>query len=173
MVVDADDLVSRRLAAHCAMEPNGMGWYFDEGWMHHEGSRLVFRRRYNFYSICGTSSIVRAESSDLPADEDDETKNCLILRSGHIMIRSNCEALGTPLVRLPFVGAIYVLGTGENNTRLCTGENNTRLSLKGWHSTKTTLRKMLNYYPLTTNIRREFGLWNLSQCADVRERNWP
>jgi len=152
MVVDADDLVSRRLAAHSAMNPNGMGWYFDEGWIHDEGSCLAFRRRHDFHLLCGTSSIVRAEPSDLPTDENDEAENCLILRSGHTMIRANCAALGTPLERLPFVGAIYIVGTGENNASF---------SLKTWRSTKVSIQKMCNYRPLTAGIRREFGLSNL------------
>jgi hypothetical protein len=122
--------------------------------MHDEGSRLVFRRRRDFALICGTSSIVRAEPSELPTDQNDEAKNCLILHSGHTMIRSNCEALGTPLERLPFVGTIYIVGTGENNASF---------SLKGWRSKKVSIQKICNYRPLTAGIRREFGLWHLSQ----------
>jgi hypothetical protein len=153
MVVDADDLVSNRLAAHCAKYPENIGWYFDCGWMHDEGSRLAFRFRRQFYLTCGTSSIVRMARVDLPQDERAGAETCVILRSGHTQIRANMEALGRPLKSLPFIGSVYILGTGENDSSF---------SLRRWRSKKVFLRKLLNYRWISCGMRREFGLWPLT-----------
>ena len=149
MVVDADDLVSRRLAAHCAAHADAVGWYFEHGWMHDENSRWIFHRRKGFHAICGTSSIVRVELADLPDCETGSREENFLLRSGHTQIRANMEARGTPLAKLPFAGSIYMLGTGENHTSF---------SLKGWRSKKILLQKLLSYRWLTRRVREEFGL---------------
>jgi hypothetical protein len=154
MLVDADDLVSNRLAAHCAAHPMDFGWYFDRGWMHDEYSRLAFRCRKNFNLVCGTSNIVHLERTDLPIDEKKSSTEKLVFGFGHHKIRSNMEALGRPLKPLPFIGSVYIVGTGENWTSF---------SLRGWRSKKVFLRKLLNYRFVTGGMRRDFGLWPLSE----------
>jgi hypothetical protein len=152
MIVDADDCVSNRLAGFCEGRPEERGWYFDSGWMHDEGSPLIFRWKRGFHSVCGTSSIVRVEPEDLPHIEAGPREDNLILRSGHTKIRANMESAGTPLASLPFPGAVYNLATGENHTGF---------SLSGWRSKKVFLRKILAYRPLSRRIREEFGLYDL------------
>lgn len=155
MLVDADDLVSNRLAAHCAAYPKSFGWYFDRGWVHDEGSRLAFKWRQGFDAVCGTSSIWRAEPADLPVEEKTSAEDCLPLRCsfGHMVIRTNMDALGRPLQSLPFIGSVYVVGTEENWSSH---------SLRGWRGKKVFLRKLVNYRWVTRGLRREFGLWPLS-----------
>src|SRR4029079_4608308 len=132
--------------------PDEPGWYFDSGWMHDEGSALIFRRARGFDTVCGTSSIIRVTPQELPDAEAGGREDNLILRSGHTRIRANMEAIGTPLAPLPFPGAVYNLATGENPTGL---------SLHGWRSRKVLLRKMLGYRILSRRIREEFGLYDL------------
>jgi hypothetical protein len=153
MITDADDLVSNRLAEVCAANPNCGGWVFASSWMYDENSRWILHRRNGFNSVCGTSSIVRVELSDLPAIEEGSLDETLILRSGHTQIEKAMSERGTPLTALPFDGAIYILGTGENHTNF---------SLAKWRSKKILIHKLLNYRPLTSRIRREFGLQPLS-----------
>ncbi len=152
MVCDADDSVSNRLAAHVAAHPRTAGWCFDQGWMHDEGSPLIFRWRHGFDSTCGTSSIVRADLPDLPEVEQGPRDENFILHSGHAKIRANMQSRGTPLEMLPFPGAVYNLATGENHSSF---------SLKGWRSKKILLQKLISYRPLTQRIRKEFGLYDL------------
>ena len=153
MVVDADDCVSRRLAEHVSRHPSENGWYFGTGYMHDEGSRLIYYRPRGFDGVCGTSNIVRVEAGDLPETECGGRDDSAILRGGHTQIRREMDALGRPLAELPFPGAVYNLATGENHTGF---------SLSGWRSKKVLLQKLFRYRPLTTRIRREFGLVELS-----------
>jgi len=154
MVTDADDCVSNRLAAHVSSNPHSFGWCFDEGWLHDERSRLIYRRRHGFDDICGTSSIVRMDESDLPGSESDEKSDNIILRSGHTTIRRNMVERGTPLEILPFAGAVYNLATGENWSPF---------SLRRWKSKKVLVKKLLGYRLLTRGIRTEFGLVDLEK----------
>jgi hypothetical protein len=153
MLCDADDCVSGRLAAYVAKYPECDGWYFERGWMHDEHSRLIFNRCRDFDAICGTSAIVRVTPADLPTSETDnnDDEKCVVL-SGHHRVRSESMRRGKPLLPLPFAGAVYVVGTGINDSGF---------SLRGWRSKKVLLQKCLNYRPLTQNIRREFGLSQL------------
>jgi len=154
MVTDADDCVSNRLAAHVSSNPHSFGWCFDEGWLHDERSRLIYRRRHGFDDICGTSSIVRMDESDLPGSESDEKSDNIILRSGHTTIRRNMVERGTPLEILPFAGAVYNLATGENWSPF---------SLRRWKSKKVLVEKLIGYRLLTPRIRSEFGLVDLEK----------
>ena len=154
MVADADDCVSNRLSGLCAEYPGGHGWIFDQGWMHDEGRRIIFWKKRNFDAVCGTSSIVRAGPDELPRGETGDSESIHILRSGHTKIRANSIARGTPLTPLPFPGAVYCLGTGENHTAF---------SLQDWKSKKVLLQKLFSYRSLTRRIRREFGLYDLAK----------
>ncbi len=152
MVVDADDCVSHQLAAHVKQYPEYPGWYFDSGYMHDEGSRLIYYRPEGFDGVCGTSNIVRVEEPDLPANENGGREDNHILRGGHTKIRAEMETLCRPLSPLPFVGAVYNLATGENHTGF---------SLSAWRSKKVLLQKLIRYRLLTSRIREEFGLYEI------------
>lgn len=152
MVVDADDCVSSRLAAYVSQHPDCPGWYFNRGYMHDEGARFIYLRPHGFDGVCGTSSIVRVEADELPTCEEGGREDNHILRGGHTQIRGEMEALGKPLLELPFAGAVYNLATGENHTGF---------SLAGWRSKKVFLQKLLRYRLLTRAIRQEFGLFEL------------
>lgn len=154
MVVDADDLVSNRLAGHVAKYPDANGWIFETGLLHDEGSKLIYQQKKDFHLMCGTSSIIRLERDDLPLSEQDETRSCLVLRSGHRLIEKEMERIGKPLFPLAFPGAIYILGTGENDSGF---------SLKGWRSKRVLLQKLLNYRFVSSCIRQEFGLYGLDK----------
>jgi hypothetical protein len=152
MLTDADDCVSKRLAAHVHAHPQSVGWCFDRGLLHDEGSRLIFKRLHDFDAVCGTSSIVRANIGSLPESENGPRSDNFVFHSGHTKIRSYMIGRGTPLEILPFDGAVYNLATGENNYGF---------SLRGWKSKKILLQKLLNYRLLTRRTREEFGLYDL------------
>jgi hypothetical protein len=155
MMVDADDCVSKRLSGFCAERPNSPGWIFDDGWIHDEGSPLIFRKRHQFDAVCGSSSIVQTSADDFSLLEREGCRGLGIgvWRSGHNNVRRHANEQGTPLEVLPFPGAIYNVATGENTNSF---------SLREWRSRKVLLKKLLAYRLLTARLRDEFGLSELS-----------
>jgi hypothetical protein len=153
MLMDADDCVHRGLAALATEQPHAQGWKFDVGYMYDDGSGSLLRCK-NFDALCGTSAIVRLQSRDFPNSPTDSKDNYFILSNGHIAIGDFLSRRGTPLARLPFIGAIYITGTGENDSRF---------ALNDWHGTRAMLKKWLGMRPLTRKIRADFGLYDLSQ----------
>jgi hypothetical protein len=114
MVVDDDDLISRRLTSFVAANRLANGWYVREGLIWHDGSRLLYRFK-DFSRLCGTSHIVRADLYKLPPDFDSADETCVRRMLGsHIYLKDDLEACGTPLVPLPFVGAVYRTGHAES-----------------------------------------------------------
>lgn len=110
MVVDYDDLISRRLAAFAAAEPDASGWYVDSGWLYSGGSLMSFYPE-RFNRLCGTSVIVHSRLLRIPSSmmgfEPDYAARIL---GSHIYVREDLEAAGMPLAQLPFPGAIYRIG---------------------------------------------------------------
>lgn len=147
MVVDADDCVSSKLSGYVSKNGNENGWYFDKGYMHDEGSRLVYKKRTQFSKMCGTSSIVKIDTCDFSSIENHPVMYC-----GHSNIIEEMEKIGRPLLPLPFIGTVYNLATGENDSNF---------SLVNWRSKKVFISKMFNYRPLTRRICNEFGVYNI------------
>jgi hypothetical protein len=110
MVVDADDLISDRLAPFVAANPDANGWYVDEGYLWEDGGSVLYRRR-RFYRLCGTSHIIRADLYRLP-EHADEVPDAYLTRwlGSHIHLRDDLDRAGSPLAPLPFPGAIYRIG---------------------------------------------------------------
>lgn len=110
MVVDYDDLVSRRLAALAAERPEANGWYFDSGWLY-SGGAIVSAYPEAFNRLCGTSVIVHSRLLRIPRDMDGfEPDYAARTLGAHIYVRHDLEAAGTPLRPLPFPGAVYRIG---------------------------------------------------------------
>jgi len=151
MLMDADDCVNRGLAALASEWPNTHGWRFDLGYVHDEGSGWLLRRK-NFDALCGTFAIVRLQLCDFPNSPTESRDNYFILSNGHTGIGDFLSRRGTPLARLPFIGAIYVTGTGENDGQF---------ALKDWHGKRAMLKKLLGMRPLTRKIRADFGLYDV------------
>lgn len=155
MFVDADDCVSRRLAALVAANPEANGWYFETGYVHDHGSRWVLRKS-NFHLMCGSSHILRVRPEELPRSSAEPESSHWIGCHGHHEVDEFLRARGTPLAPLPFIGAIYNTATGETYTGL---------SLRNWHSRRILLYKLFHYRLCTSAIRREFGLYPLPRGA--------
>ncbi len=114
MIVDADDLVSNRLAGHVAAYPNCNGWILKSGYSYKENSRFVqINENYN----CGTNAIINSKVINLPETEADKG-SCVMLTAGHTIIESEMAAQGTPLEPLPFRGGIYVYAHGDNDSSI-------------------------------------------------------
>jgi hypothetical protein len=148
MIVDADDCVHCELAAHVATHPEAAGWRFEVGYMHNEGSRWVYRV-HNFDRFCGTSAIVKLKDKDFPPDVSAKPEDYFILSHGHTTIAEFMARRGTPLHPLPFPGAVYIAGTGENVTGARLGR---------WEGFGKRPANVLNFRPLIPKLRTTFGL---------------
>ncbi len=151
MVMDADDCVHRGLAEFAAAHPHENGWLFESGYVRDEGRSWVYARK-QFDRVCGTSAIVRLEEHDFPSDMY-SGGSYFILENGHGVIGDFCRTHGRPLAPLPFVGAVYNVGTGENDSGF---------SLRGWHSKKVFLKKIIHAKWLTKQRREAYGLYDLT-----------
>lgn len=129
MYADSDDYVHRDLAAFASREPDASGWFFDSGYFHVHGSRTVTLVEHDFHQRNGTSHILRSDLLGVPADLDtgltlDEVLDELgrdrvvAIMGRHKPIVEAFEALGAPLDRLPFPGAVAEVGTKENFSRV-------------------------------------------------------
>lgn len=115
MFLDADDLVSNKLAEFVEQAPNSNGWFFINGYEYFYGSNRIFKRKY-FHMRCGSSFIIRLDlyrsffKEKMPSDisQIDVYYFC------HNYLESRFFERGTPLEALPFEGAIYVTDNGEN-----------------------------------------------------------
>ena len=151
MKVDADDLVSRRLAQFVSEHPDDHGWVFEQGYEYvYDTGRL--RRCPRFHRLCGTSSIVRYSPEELPSGpgdmDDPAAPERYHLRSSHATIGDLRAGVGKPLAALPFVGALYVVGTSENHS-IASGN----IGLK-----RRVMRRMTSSVELTPDLRKEFSL---------------
>ena len=147
MMLDADDCVSNRLAAHVARHPSAHGWYIRSGYFHRDGMATVHAERWRFHRWCGSSHIVRPELYDAPPGSDD-------WQFFHTRLAATLRARGTPSRPLPFPGAVYNVSNGENAEDLAP-------ILWPPNPIHRRLRDLIFARPLTDAIRREFGLYPL------------
>lgn len=155
MVVDYDDLVSRRLAALSAEHPDANGWFFDSGWLYSGGS-LVSAYPEDFNRFCGTSVIVHGRLLRIPRSMDgfdpDYTSRTL---GGHIWIRQDLADAGSPLQPLPFPGAVYRIGhphaVSLSNTLLSRAINRSTI-----RRPTEVFRELSRLRPLGRSLRQEF-----------------
>jgi hypothetical protein len=110
MTVDDDDYLSNRVAGFVAQARGEPGWFLRDGYVWTTGGRLLYRHD-NFNRYCGTSHIVRRDLLDLGVG-DDEAGIAYVKRmlGSHIAIADALAQAGTPLLRLPFPGAVYRIG---------------------------------------------------------------
>jgi len=118
MMVDADDLVSCRIAEFVNRHPEENGFYIKTGYVYFVGNDYM-KVLPKFSS--GSANIVNCSINDLPSEYPEiMTPNCdsneWLIRKGHGGVVSACKAAGRPLKPLPFKGAVYVLGSGENHS---------------------------------------------------------
>ncbi len=160
MVVDADDCISCHLTQYVNQHPNSSGWVLNNGYVYQENSRFIYYRKSHFYSWCGTCNIMRFDLCPLP-DRDGESypEELAFYYSGknHANIKSQLKEKGYSIEALPFVGAVYTIGNGENIYQ--TGFSRIHNANRG--RTLFLLKELLKFRLLTASIRQEFSLYKL------------
>ncbi len=151
MIVDADDLVSNRIAAYVNTHPGCNGFASRYGYVHVMGENCV-RRTLHPDQICGSCTIVNYSVDDLPADlpasPTDAAAKGYILRKPHPAIRPYLASVGRPLEELPFPSTVYMRNTGDNHSMLAGGQ----LGLK------RRLEQLIRRRILVKKVAQEFGL---------------
>lgn len=145
MLLDADDCVSRHLAEFVALHPQDNGWFFSNGYRYTEGSRWIYKKANNFYTMCGSCNIIRTDLNRIPeTPQYNRGYGYYKFYIDHAKVAGVLAQSGTPLQPLPFPGAVYMTQTGENiyfnSTRLHQG-----------------IERVINYRFLTRQLRQEFG----------------
>ena len=156
MVVDDDDLVSRRLASFVAKNPGANGWFVRDGYVWKEGGRMMFRPT-DFSRICGSSHIVRTDLYRLPASVEaaDETYVRRVL-GAHIFLYDHFVQAGTPLAPLPFVGAVYRIAHAESYTSSGGIVGNYVRKNSVWFLIKRVARQVTRLQLKTRRVEQEF-----------------
>ncbi|MEH2382129.1 MAG: glycosyltransferase family 2 protein [Nostoc sp.] len=146
MAVDADDCISKNLAAFIQQHPNSNGWFIDKGYKYKEGSQYIYIKRKNFYRICNTSNIIRYDLNFLPENaEYNRGYGYYKYYIDHGKVRGVLENKANPIEPLPFPGAVYIVETGEN---LFYGSMKLNFII-------------FNRKSLTQSLKDEFGLYTL------------
>jgi hypothetical protein len=154
MLMDADDLVSRRLAGFANRNKASNGWIFKQGYYWRYSSRWIeWTETFN----CGTNSIVNSRFISFPKEVTNEgIQDCLILKNGHTTIAKAMEERGTPLEALPFPGAVWVSDHGDNWTTLTAPQGDR--SRRKWHRLRSLLSLIQRQRFVSSSLKREFGL---------------
>lgn len=130
MFFDADDVVSRRLAALSRQSPDADGWRISRGWRWVSDRRSI-RAQPEFHRHCGTGHVVHRRHYPLPSSlavssSQDDIVEALGERlrrhfGSHLHISDDLAAAGHPLAEVPFPGALYRVATGENHSGISLG----------------------------------------------------
>jgi len=165
MVVDADDCLSCHIAEFTNQHIHSNGWVLSKGYVYQENSDFIYYRKSHFYSWCGTCNIMRFDLCPLPHQDDDYPDNLILYYSGknHMKIREVLESKGASLADLPFIGAIYTIGNGENiyQKGFSTIHNANRGKVLFF------MKELLKFRLITSSIRKEFGLQKISFQLDA------
>jgi len=149
MYVDADDLLSKRIAQFVHADRAEHGYVIDRGY-ELDAVAHSLRSAPRFDRLCGSSIIINWRVADLP--EVPFTQRRVPLRRyldvGHARWADLARADGRPLKPVPFPGAVYVVNTGENHS---VATDNI-----GWR--RRLLRRLTPSRPVSEVLRQEFSI---------------
>lgn len=158
MVVDADDCISQNLAAFVNKNSQENGWFFNQGYYYCENNQFIRIMRKGFDRYCGTSNIIRENLYEFSSSmEEDKLVEYVYNYYRHREIRDTLYQKGIILKSLPFKGAIYITDNGEN---IYHGIETKKKNIS-WKSRIFRLKSLLDNRLLTTEIRHEFGLYDI------------
>lgn len=159
MVVDADDCISNAIVSFVAQQENNMpGWYIDKGYYYKEGANYLFLNKKTFNNLCGSCIIIR---TDLFLQ--------LITQDPCLYYFHELKELpnGIALEPLPFAGALYSMGNGENHYMSAQQAvkliKNKESKAVRWEFLRSLYRKLLKYRvrPITKKFKQNFNFYNV------------
>lgn len=115
VLMDADDLVSNRLAAHIRTDDNRRGYLMETGYILNV-ARRQFAPAAPFWQHCGTCAVFHLTPDDLNAGPDGLIARLTPKRMSHHAYPGASAACGRELAPLPFPSAVYIRHHGENRS---------------------------------------------------------
>lgn len=148
MTVDDDDFVHRDLVTYVAAHPNSTGWMISKGYGWTDGGNFLIELN-DFNLKCGTSLIIHSDLYNLPAGvESADRKFVMEMLGSHRGVADLLKQRGTPLVALPFRGAVYRVGNPGSHSRT-PGIMRRYVFFPGWKTKpKSVLRNFARIRPL-------------------------
>jgi len=164
MQVDADDCISKHLVEFVAKHRQSNGWFLKKGYVYTEARKFIYINRTHFHEWCGSCNILRYDLHELiqqnlqkfPLTEEDYYQ--YEQNYHHAKVVDRMAERGTPIKPLPFIGAVYTLGNGEN-----IHPTNSQRLLKTNKLLSPVKKILINLRPLTPKIRSEFGLCDVEK----------
>lgn len=148
MLVDADDLVSNRLAGHIKKNPPDIGWFAESGWLYRENKSWLLRQRRHFHRLCGTAIVAPFDKKYLPKSVDEDyTPYRPYLE--HNRIVDAYRTAGKNMQPLPFPAAVYCFGDWNWGGDITADKF------------KYLLKRLFLTRSLTRHRRLEFGLTSI------------
>ncbi|MCK9361790.1 hypothetical protein M0Q28_06240 [Patescibacteria group bacterium] len=149
VTMDADDLVSNRLAQHIALTDNKIGYIFQSGYLFNVAGKQ-FRRVHNFSKHCGTCAVFYLGKNDLTPGSG----VCAIIENGkHTEYEKHAGLLGKKLDAVPFPAAIYLRHHGGNVSL-------ERESTPMFRNSRNIIRRLVGRSFISDAIRSEFSVPN-------------
>lgn len=148
MKLDADDLVSNRLAAWVSRHDCGQGWVVDRGYVFEENARSLMAFR-PLHHLCGSTFVVPTTHAALPEPGATPASRLPLLDIAHHELMSALQAQGYRMASIPFPATVYNTGNGQNHSRM---------SLRNWQAWRLRFRKLVGWRPLTEALRAEFNI---------------
>jgi len=145
MPVDADDLISNRIAGLVNSGKSKFGYVVNTGYEYDEKAKRI-KVSPRFYNVCGTSAVMKCDVDELPSNVSDSEEPYPIL-TGHTLWEKIFDDKGTPLLPFPFMPVIYKCNTGENDS---IHRNN--IGLK-----RRVLRWLSKDFQVNEKLREEFN----------------
>jgi hypothetical protein len=157
MSVDADDLVSNKIASFISNNENSedAGWYVNKGYVYLEGKNFVYRYNKNLNQFCGSTNIIRADLVSIP---DLESRNLLDFNffSSHAWLKDRLQEYKNAAIRpLPFRGVVYVLNDVSWTNY---GASYKGKGLKKW-AKLFLLGQLIN-----KKLRMQFGVYSIGEA---------
>lgn len=151
MNVDADDLVSNRIAAHIASHNEGgecAGWFIPKGYVWNEAENRLYRQS-KMHLFNGSTHILSSKLLPIPEPDATHWQNFnWFVAHGWTRIRFQ-DKLGAALRPLPFYGVVYVVHpTNISGVMKSVSEK----SIKG------IIKRLFLRKRITSAIRAEFNL---------------
>ena len=148
MVVDSDDLVSKKLAAFVEEEGPGTNWVMDTGYILYDDIGVLLKKSGNFHRRCGSTTIAWFEPDDLPRTVNDCDHDALFVNYFHSQWYDALQKRDGHVDFLPFRGTTYVIGTHVNLTHEYYGYKPSYLQC---------LKRFWQIRPRGKGWRQEFG----------------
>ncbi|WPB84740.1 polysaccharide pyruvyl transferase family protein [Sediminicoccus rosea] len=153
---DADDFVSRGLAAFLNEHGQGSGWYIEKGYMYSPRARKLALLG-GFHRRCGTSLIYNVKDLKIPDCPPDDHAQ-VISRTGaeyfkkiygsHVQASEYFAKFASSWQAIPFPAAVYTVETGENHS-------------------SNQLPQTGKFLPLSDELKAEFGLSEPAQTMPL------